>query len=215
MKIGDDTNDSFVSTLKKYAEVTVVADKDLDSLQLKLKPFTTVIIGYHKSDIAFKNHDFKTEELMKINFLARNNNVILDIFAKPYSLLPIIDFDEIEGLVVSYQNSAIAQEVSAELIFGAIGAKGKLPVSINTNFKVNDGLETEKLNRLGFTAPENVGMNSEILSKIDLLAQKAIDGKMTPGIQVLVARKGKVVYQKSFGYHTYDKNDKGFGFRYL
>lgn len=208
VKIGDDNNDAFVSTLKKYAEVTVVADTNLDSLQVKLQPFTTVIIGYHKSDVAFRNDDFKSNELFKINFLAKNNNVILDVFAKPYSLLPITNFDDIEGLVVSYQNSTIAQIVSAELIFGAIEAKGKLPVSINNNFKVNDGLSTEKLNRLGFTTPENVGMNAEILSKIDGIANKAINGKMTPGIQVLVARKGKVIYQKSFGHHTYDKTIK-------
>jgi hypothetical protein len=36
--------------------------------------------------------------------------------------LPITNFD-IEGLVVSYQNSVIAQTVSAELIFCAIEAK--------------------------------------------------------------------------------------------
>ncbi|MFV5696588.1 glycoside hydrolase family 3 N-terminal domain-containing protein [Flavobacterium sp. LB3P122] len=208
VKIGDDTNTSFISTLKKYAEVTVIEDANLDSLQVKLKPFTTVIIGYHKSDIAFKNGDLNSDELFKINSLAHNNNVILDIFAKPYSLLPIVNFDAIEGLVVSYQNSDIAQVVSAELIFGAIEAKGKLPVSINTNFKVNDGLATEKLNRLGFTTPENVGMNSNILSKIDLIAKKAISARMTPGIQVLVARNGKVIYQKSFGYHTYDSTLK-------
>ncbi|MFM2369973.1 MAG: hypothetical protein RL619_2290 [Bacteroidota bacterium] len=204
VKIGDDTNDYFVSTLKKYADITIILDTNLDSLQVKLKPFTTVIIGYHKSDVAFKNSDLKSDELFKINYLAKNNNVILDIFAKPYSLLPITNFDDIEGLVVSYQNSDIAQIVSAELIFGTIEAKGKLPVSINTNFKVNDGLATEKLNRLGFTTPENVGMNSAVLSKIDILAKKAISAKMTPGIQVLVARNGKVIYQKSFGYHTYD-----------
>lgn len=208
VKIGDDSNDAFVSTLKKYTEVTVIADDNLDSLQVKLQPFTTVIIGYHKSDVAFKNDDLKSNELFKINFLAKNNNVILDVFAKPYSLLPITNFDDIEGLVVSYQNSAIAQVVSAELIFGAIEAKGKLPVSINSSFKVNDGLPTEKLNRLGFTTPENVGMNTAILSKIDAIANKAISGKMTPGIQVLVARKGKVIYQKSFGHHTYDKTIK-------
>ena len=47
-------------------------------------------------------------------------------------------------------------------------------------------------------------MNPLILSKIDSIAQKAIDGKMTPGIQVLVARKGKVIFQKSYGHQTYD-----------
>ncbi|MCR5863607.1 beta-lactamase family protein [Flavobacterium sp. J372] len=31
--------------------------------------------------------------------------------------------------------------------------------------------------------------------------------KMTPGMQILAARNGKVFYQKSFGYHTYDKRD--------
>ena len=205
VKIGDDTNDSFVSTLQKYAEVTVVEDKNLDSLQVKLAPFTTVIIGYHKSDVAFKNDDLRSDELAKISFLAQRNNVILDVFAKPYSLMPFDNFDAIKGLVISYQNSTISQIVSAELIFGAIAAKGKLPVSINSNFKVNDGLYTEKLDRLGFTTPENVGMNSEILAKIDGIATKAINAKMTPGIQVLVAKNGKVIYQKSFGYHTYDK----------
>ena len=208
VKIGDDSNDAFVSTLKKYAEVTVFEDTNLDSLQVKLQSFTTVIIGYHKSDVAFRNDDLKANEVFKINFLAKNNNVILNVFAKPYSLLPIANFEDIEGLVVSYQNSKIAQIVSAELIFGSIEAKGKLPVSINDSFKVNDGLPTEKLNRLGFTTPENVGMNSTILSKIDDIANNAINAKMTPGIQVLVARKGKVIYQKSFGYHTYDKSIK-------
>jgi hypothetical protein len=28
---------------KKYAEVTVIADSNLDSLQVKLKPFTTLL----------------------------------------------------------------------------------------------------------------------------------------------------------------------------
>ncbi|MFS6809935.1 serine hydrolase domain-containing protein, partial [Staphylococcus aureus] len=73
---------------------------------------------------------------------------------------------------------------------------------------VNDGLSTEKLNRLGFTTPENVGMSSEKLTKIDALVQKAITGKMAPGAQVVVARKGKVIYQKAFGNFTYDSDEK-------
>ena len=28
---------------------------------------------------------------------------------------------------------------------------------------------------------------------------------MTPGAQVLIAKEGSVIYQKSFGYHTYEK----------
>ncbi|MFQ3173304.1 MAG: beta-glucosidase-like glycosyl hydrolase/CubicO group peptidase (beta-lactamase class C family) [Flavobacterium sp.] len=208
VKMGDAANSTFISTLKKYAEVTEVLDADMDSLQLKLKRFTTVIIGYHKSNVAFKNYDFTSEELSRLASLSKNNNVILDVFASPYSLLPFTNFDNLRGLVVSYQNSAIAQEVSAELIFGAISSKGKLPVTINADLVANSGLSTEKLNVLGFTAPENVGMNPAILSKIDGIAQKAINGRMAPGMQILVARKGKVVFQKSYGSHTYDGDTK-------
>jgi beta-glucosidase-like glycosyl hydrolase/CubicO group peptidase (beta-lactamase class C family) len=208
VKMGDAKNSTFISTLKKYGEVTEISDANLDSLQVKLKAFTTVIIGYHKSNVAFKNYDFTADELSRLAFLSKNNNVILDIFASPYSLLPITNFDAMGGLVVSYQNSDIAQEVSAELIFGAISSKGKLPVTISADFVANSGISTEKLNILGFTTPENVGMNPVILSKIDSIAQKAIKGRMAPGMQILVARKGKVVFQKSYGLHTYDGDTK-------
>ena len=205
VKMGDDNNTSFISTLKKYTEVKEVEIENTDSLNVELKKYDLVIVGFHKSDKAWKKHDFTDVELLRLQEIAKNNKVILDSFTKAYSLMPITTFDAIEGLVVSYQNGDIAQEVSAELLFGAIDAKGKLPVSINDTFKVNDGLATEKLNVLGFTSPENVGMSSDKLATIEKLANKAIDGKMTPGMQILVARKGKVIYQKSFGYHTYDK----------
>ena len=208
VKLGEDVNSTFVTTLKKYTEVTEVANTNIDSLNAELKNYDTVIIGFHKLNKTWEKQNFTDTELIWLQEIAKHNKVILDIFTKPYSLLPINSFDDIEGLVVSYQNSNISQVVSAELLFGGIAAKGKLPVSVNTHFNVNDGLATEKLNRLAFSTPENVDMNPAILSKIDAIAQKAIDGKMTPGMQVLVARKGTVIFQKSYGYQTYDNAKK-------
>ncbi|MEN9323064.1 MAG: hypothetical protein RL699_844 [Bacteroidota bacterium] len=204
VKLGDDTNSSFVSTLKKYTEITEVEHENIDSLLLMLKSYTKVIVGFHKSDKAWKKTDFSDDELTKLQQIAKNNTVIVDVFAKPYSLLPTATFEDYEGIILSYQNSNIAQEVSAELIFGAIEAKGKLPVTVHPEFPVNFGLSTPKLNRLGFTAPENVGMNKAKLDEIEGVINRAIADKMTPGAQILVARKGKVVYQKSFGSQTYD-----------
>ena len=208
VKLGDDNNSPFVETLKKYTEVTEIQEKNKDSLLIALKEYTKVIVGFHKADGAWKKHDFKQSEVDLLDAIAKSNTVILDIFAKPYALMAVKSFDNIAAIVVSYQNTDVSQVVSAELIFGAIEAKGKLPVSINKSFSVNEGLTTKKINRLGFSAPENVGMSSTILSKIDQIAQKAIDKKMTPGIQVLVARHGKVVFQKSYGTHTYEQNVK-------
>ena len=209
VKIGEDSHSAFVSTLKKYTDVTEVSDSNIDSLMTKLTDFETVIIGYHKSDKSWwKSPELSENELKLIDTIAVKKKLIIDCFAKPYSLSKITNFNDIEAFVVSYQNGDIAQEVSAQIVFGAVDAKGKLPVSINEEFKVGDGIVTQKINRLGFTTPENVGMSSEKLNQIEKIAQKAIDGKMAPGIQVLVARKGKVIYQKSFGTHTYDNTTK-------
>ncbi len=208
VKLGDDVNSAFLTTLKKYANVVEVKDEDIDCLTEELVLYTKVIVGFHKSDKAWKSHAFTDKELFWLSEIAKNNVTILDVFTKPYSLIPIQYFDDIEGVVVSYQNSEIAQTVSAEVLFGAIESKGKLPVSINAEFKAGDGLNTSKSNRLGFALPENVGMDSSKLAKIENFANYAISKKMTPGMQILVARKGKVVYQKSFGYFTYENKTK-------
>lgn len=209
VKLGDDVNSSFVNTLKKYTEVTEVADANVDTLLVKLKEYETVIIGYHKSDKSWwKVPTFTDSELQMIERIATDKKLIIDCFAKPYVLSQITNFSAIDAVVVSYQNGNVVQEVSAELLFGAIEAKGTLPVSINETYKAGHGLATMPLNRLGFSTPERVGMSSEKLKQIETYAQKAIDGKMAPGMQILVARKGKVIYQKSFGKQTYEGNVK-------
>ncbi len=208
VKIGDDRHGPFLSTLQKYADVTEIVEPNLDSLKVRLKPYNRVIVGFHKADGAWKNHDFKPDELARLDTITKYHNVTLDVFAKPYSMIQIKNYARIRSIVISYQNTDVSQVVSAQMIFGAVHARGKLPVTVNPVFPVNFGLASGKINRLGFTAPENVGMSSAKLSQIDVLANKAIAQKMTPGIQVLVARRGKVIYQKSFGHHTYENGIK-------
>ncbi|MCK0130642.1 serine hydrolase [Flavobacteriaceae bacterium F08102] len=203
VKLGDSDNDTFVNRLRDYAQVDVVEGKTIDVVLERLKPYNTVIIGYHKSnETAWKGFKFSTEELVWLQEIARNKKVVLDVFASPYSLLDIKSFANIDGLIVSYQNSEIAQDISAQKIFGASSMKGRIPVSINEDFPVGSGLNSANLYRLSYGLPEEVGMSSARLAKVDSLANIVIDKRMAPGAQILVARKGKVVYRKSFGYHT-------------
>ena len=206
VKLGDSDNSFFVNMLKKYANVDVISSDDLYSLSLKLRPYNLVIIGYHKSNAnPWKGYKFKNSELTWLQEIARQKKVVLDVFASPYSLLQLKTVENIEAIVVSYQNSKISQEISAQMLFGAMGIRGKLPVSINNVFPEGKGFITTSLNRLGYSIPEAVGMSSEKLQKIDSIAKIVIKEEMAPGLQVLVARKGKVIYQKSFGYHTSEK----------
>ena len=204
VKFGDAENEDFVSMLKNYAEVDVISGENLNELIERLKPYNLVIIGFHKSNLSpWKPYKFEDKELVWLQEIARKKEVILDVFASPYSLLQIKTFKNINALLVSYQNSKIAQEISAQMIFGAVETNGKLPVSIKNEFAEGHGLITTALDRLAYSIPEDVGLDSKELKKIDDLAALVLKDKMAPGLQVLVARHGKVVYHKSFGYHTY------------
>jgi len=206
VSMGDADATPFVTSLNKYAKVDVVNSKNLDALITSLKNYNTVIIGFHKSNAnPWKSYQFTDKELVWLYEIARSNNVILSLFAKPYALNDFKTFANFESILMAYQNSSIAQQKAAQIIFGALPAKGILPVSCGINFKAGDGLQTTSLNRLSYGLPESVGMDAKRLQKMDSLAHFAISEKMTPGVQLLVARKGKVIYDKSFGYHTYKK----------
>ncbi|MDX5585807.1 MAG: glycoside hydrolase family 3 N-terminal domain-containing protein [Aureibaculum sp.] len=203
IKLGDADNNTFIERLNDYAQVDVISGKKLDEIIKRLKPYSQVIIGYHKSNAnPWKDFKFANKELVWLQEIARKKHVILDIFASPYSLLDIKTFTNIEGLVVSYQNSQMSQDISAQMIFGALSTKGKLPVSINNYFAQGTGLKSTDLKRLSYGYPEEVGMSSELLQRVDSIANVVIDSAMAPGLQVLIARSGKVIYRKSFGYHT-------------
>jgi len=50
--------------------------------------------------------------------------------------------------------------------------------------------------------PATVGMSSDRLNRLDGFIQSYVDKEWFPGGVFLVARKGKIVYQKNFGYHS-------------
>ena len=67
---------------------------------------------------------------------------------------------------------------------------------------MGEGLKTP-ITRLGYATPEEAGMDSRILQKIDTIIKEGIQQKAFPGCQILVARKGKIVYDRTFGYFDY------------
>ncbi|WP_282042703.1 glycoside hydrolase family 3 N-terminal domain-containing protein [Winogradskyella flava] len=209
VSLGDSDGSAFYDELKKYTKVHHIKADKLDGLIAKLQNYNTVVLGFHKSnDNPWKGYKFSQKELAWLYEIARSNTVVLDVFARPYALNELLSIQNIEAIVMSYQNSRIAQEKSAQLIFGAVGAKGKLPVSTGQFFPAGTGENYNSISSLSYGLPERVGMDSEKLSRIDSVANHAVNNRMTPGIQLLVARKGKVIYNKNFGYHTYSKKNK-------
>ncbi len=203
--MGDDSGDYFCEEMNKYAEVTSIRAKTTDELLEKLKGYNYVIVGFHRSNAnPWKSYNFSKNEIYRLNKLAEAKDVVLDLFVRPYAMLDLKDV-KLKGVIHSYQNSRIAQEKSAQLIFGAIASKGKLPVSLNDT-AAGFGYLSGDLKRLSYGFPAEVGISATKLNiKVDSLVRLGLRQGMMPGAQVLVARKGKVIYNKSFGYHTYDK----------
>jgi len=208
VNFGDADGKDFLSALRKYAKVDWIKAINLDSYIQELKKYDLVIIGFHKSnDNPWKEYNFTQKELVWSYEIARTNKVILDVFARPYALLDLKSSTNFDGILMSYQNSKVSQELSAQLIFGARAAKGRLPVTAGEDFPVNTGIETLSLRRLQYGTPESVGISSAKLKKIDSFARVGLRAEMMPGAQILVARKGKVIYQKNFGFHTQSKEN--------
>lgn len=174
----------------------------------KLKDYDHVIIGFHKSnETAYKSYKISESSKAILKAVSAQNSTILTIFASPYALMDL-DLTNTKSVLVMYQNLKATQDIAAGMIFGATSIKGKLPVDVNDQLKYGTSVKVEGINRLGFAEPESVGMSSEILKKMDVLAQEAIDKGATPGLQIVATRKGKVIYDKTFGYESIQRKKK-------
>ena len=209
MSFGNDSAVSFFSHLNKYSKVDEIVNINLKNSDSIISKYNTIIIGVHaNSKTPWNSYKINKKEIDLINHIAKKVDVILNVFGSPYTLKPFKSIRSIKGVIVSYQNSIIFQQKSAQLIFGALNSKGRLPVSIGKLFDVGDGIKIKHINRLSYGTAESVSMSSIKLRKIDSLANIAIDSKITPGLQLLIAKDGRVVYNKNFGYLTYDKKSK-------
>ena len=205
LEMGGSSSDEFFKMLNHYTKVDKI-EYDSEILR-KIEPYNTVIVGFHKSNKSpFDPYKFSKSDKEILELISKNKKVILNIFAKPYALMDV-DMTDISSVLVSYQNNSTAQNKSAQIIFGALPAVGKLPVSINNKYPVHTSIKTTTLDRLSYGLPSNIIFDLNKLNSIDLFVEDAIENKMTPGAQVLIAKNGKVIFNKNYGYKTYDKTE--------
>ena len=208
VEMGDSDSDEFFKILNHYTKVDKIEYDSQAELLTTLEPYQTVVVGFHKSTKSpFDPYKFNQSEIETLELLSKNKNVILNVFAKPYALMDL-DMTNISSILVSYQNNVIAQNKSAQIIFGALPAVGRLPVSISKKYPLHSSIKTKTINRLSYGLPSDKNFDLDILNSIDSVVEDAIQKRMTPGAQVLVSKNGKVVFNKSYGYKTYKKNNQ-------
>jgi beta-glucosidase-like glycosyl hydrolase/CubicO group peptidase (beta-lactamase class C family) len=201
----------FGHSLSQHAPVTHYklnrTSLDVNTLQQladELENYTLVIVDLHDL-VGNRANKFGLQPEL-LNFLNKlqhtNTKVLMVVFGSVYSLEL---FQNMNHIIAAYQDDPIAEQVVPQIIFGALPAVGNLPVSIPNAWKSEWGIRTKSIKRLGYALPEAVQMNSRILQGIDKVIEAAILEEVMPGCQVLVARNGKIIFEKAYGYHTYTK----------
>lgn len=86
--------------------------------------------------------------------------------------------------------------IISQMLFGARAIPGKHTVEGNRPLT--------NAHFIGYSSPQWEQMDASQLDRIDSLADQAISGFATPGMQLAVLKNGQVVYEKAYGYYTYD-----------
>ena len=169
---------------------------------IKQKKYDVIITGLHNfSRRPANNFGLSNPSVYLLNGLQQLNTITL-VFGNPYSLKNIAGAP---NLIACYEDDDITQEAAFELLQGKIQAKGKLPVTVTENRQFGDGIVYNSYFPL--VKPESIGFQKDELNKIDAIAIDAIEKGATPGCVVLVAKDGKVAYNKAFGFTNFDKKE--------
>lgn len=186
-------------TLSRTADPATIS-----GLLSQLTKYNTIIVSIlNNSSYASRKFGITPETVGFIESLDPRQRVILNVAAVPYALGRFPDLEHISAILLSYSDDPLAQDYALQGIFGGRTFTGMLPVSAGPTVRAGEGVETGRPVRLGYCKPLDAGLDPDTLEKMEALISEAIRDKAMPGCQLLVARFGQVVWNRSYGYHTY------------
>jgi len=189
--------------------VSVNKNSGNDTLRSKLAAAQNLIVGLHlNNNRPSANYGFEPYMQEILSELAGRDNAALVIFGNPYVLDKIQDIGKFRSLVIANQSTKYMEEAAAMAVFGGIEMNGRLPVTVNDTFRLGAGVWMQKNGRLAYGIPEMVGLDSRVLeARVDSVMQLGIREKAYPGAVLEIAKDGRVIYQKPFGFHTYEEGE--------
>lgn len=194
VNIGAHGDNDFVQTCRLYADVEsyfTMGEAFSPATLAKIKKADIVIVAVYKDSAANRSI---------FNSIAGIAPQTIGVFMiNPYKLSNYAQsLQHTDGIVLGYEDMAAERISTAEAIFGGIAVSGRLPVSIKGVATAGTGFSYPKT-RLGISSPVAEGMAAWLPDSINAVVNKALKADAFPGCQVLVAKNGNIVYDKSFG----------------
>ncbi len=193
-----------------------MSESALEQVRDSLKNYNLLLVDVHLNSISpSAKYGLKDKTAGLVSELVATGRAVVTVFGNVYALdkltfpmdtvQPNRNIERARALIMPYQLTPYTEELAAQLVFGAIGASGKLPVTVNQSFRMGDGLIIQPNGRLKYTIPEEVGIDSRYLTQqVDSLVNVGLTAKAFPGCVVQMAKDGKVIFQKAYGKLTYD-----------
>ncbi|RXK81914.1 glycoside hydrolase family 3 N-terminal domain-containing protein [Filimonas effusa] len=173
--------------------------------------YDAVIVGVHQyTKYPANNFGISAVAAGLLQQLQMQEHTIHFVFGNPYA---IRNNCSAGNLVACYEDDSLMHETATALLRGTLPARGTLPVTVCEGLSYGAGIigsgEAVAATGSGPAAGNaTTGLPSVIdvrtLNKIDAVAAEAIAKGATPGCVVLVAKDGKVVFNKAYGHMNYD-----------
>ncbi|MDA9329041.1 glycoside hydrolase family 3 [Flavobacteriales bacterium] len=168
------------ATIKHFTISEKASKEEVVKLINDLKPYNLTLVGIHGGSRSPRKKFGITKQMINVlNTIKTLHPTIVSVFANPYSLGVYPEIGKADGVIMAYENALLSQEYTAQLIFGGIDSKGKLPITASDQFKAGDGIDTKK-NRLKYSIPIEEGFNPIDLQQIDSIVLKGIEEKAFP-----------------------------------
>lgn len=178
-----------------------------DTLLKRIAGYNLLVIQFNRTNQK-PEHNFgaSPRSFALVDTLVKLKPSVVVLFSNPYVLNKFRSLDAASAVLEAYEYGNYAQKAASDVVAGAIGVSGRLPVS-TIHFRAGTGLTVAKTIRLQLVAPIVLGIEKKKLAQIDSIARKGIEDKCYPGCVILAAKNGKVFYHKAFGKYTYEGSD--------
>lgn len=195
INIGAKSGNTFMNTIGHYIAVEphYTLGEAFSGASLKKINDNGIIIAAVYNDNATTRQCF--EQLVN----GATKPVVAVFFINPYKLSKFAGaLAKVSSIVLGYEDIVPEQSAAAQALFAGIDVSGRLPVNIKGIAKCGAGISYKKT-RLGFSSPVAEGMASWLADSLNSVINDAVRDGAMPGCQLLVARNGNIVYDRSFG----------------
>ncbi len=208
LSIGDEDADSvFVNAFRRHAKASAyrisayASESETEAMKLNLAPYRRIVVSFTGSGY----YPFSGSEVARfLSQLDALQAATVYVFFNTYrAMLPLEEaIGKAGSVVLAHSAEADVQRHVADLLFARAGADGHLSVNIGHTFPEGAGCMFKAGTKGGMAVPEDFGMKSYVLQRIDGLARSGVEEGAYPGCRIMILKDGHPIYDKGFGTHS-------------